>query len=218
MAKRKEPLLMALEKGESYTWTIPDGGNLASMRKAVKHGQTITMAPIEDPTEIQVGDMVYVKWHQGYIFHLVGQIQNDEYLIINSLGKENGWVKAEAILGRVTQVIEPEPRPSVAKMLERLKNAYDRLPQLATREEDGERLKVIVDDLSWYAERIGSKRWYEMPQENIWSFEQNLWRLTKEAEKAAAPVANPIHYYIDRGKACVGLASEIYARFEYNKF
>jgi hypothetical protein len=50
-----------LERGESYTWTIPDGGNLASMRKAVKHGQTITISPIGDPTEIQVGDIVYVK-------------------------------------------------------------------------------------------------------------------------------------------------------------
>ena len=84
MAKRKEPLLQALETGESYTWTIPDGGNLASMRKAVKHGQTITMSPIEDPTEIQVGDIVYVKWHQGYLFHLVGQIQN-------TLGAGLGW-------------------------------------------------------------------------------------------------------------------------------
>jgi len=217
MAKGKEPLLQALETGESYTWTIPDGGNLASMRKAVKHGQTITISPIEDPTEIQVGDMVYVKWHQGYIFHLVGQIQNDQYLIINSLGKENGWVKADAILGRVTQIIEPEPRPSVAKMLERLMNAYDRLQQLEARKEDSERLRFIIDDLSWYAERIGIERCYKMPQENIWSFEQNLWRLTKEAEKADAPVTNRIHYYIDRGKACVGLASEIYARFEYDK-
>ena len=217
MAKRKEPLLQALETGESYTWTIPDGGNLASMREAVKHGQTITMSPIEDPTEIQVGDIVYVKWHQGYLFHLVGQIENDQYLIINSLGNENGWVKAEAIIGRVTQVIEPEPRPSVAKMFERLKNAYDKLQQIGAGDEDIERLKTIIDDLNWYAERIGSERWYKMPRENIWSFEQNLWRLTKEAEKAMAPVTNHIHYYIDRGKACVGLASEIYARFEYNK-
>jgi hypothetical protein len=148
---------------------------------------------------------------------LVGKIQNDQYLIVNSLGRENGWVDAEAIIGRVTQVIEPEPRPSVAKMLERLKNAYDQLPQLEAREADGERLRVIIDDLSWYAERIGSERWDQMPRENIWSFEQNLWRLTKEAEKAAAPAADPIHYYIDRGKACVGLASEIYARFEYHQ-
>ena len=217
MAKRKEPLLQALETGESYTWTIPDGGNLASMREAVKHGQTITMSPIGDPTEIQIGDIVYVKWHQGYLFHLVGQIENDQYLIINSLGNENGWVKAEAIIGRVTQVIEPEPRPSVTKMLERLKNAYDKLQQIGAGDEDIERLKTIIDDLNWYAERIGSERWYKMPRENIWSFEQNLWRLTKEAEKAMAPVTNHIHYYIDRGKACVGLASEIYARFEYNK-
>ena len=44
MSKRKKsPLLEALKEGKSYTWTIPDGGNLASMREAIKHGQTLTM-------------------------------------------------------------------------------------------------------------------------------------------------------------------------------
>jgi hypothetical protein len=217
MAKRKEPLLVALEAGESYTWTIPDGGDLASMRAAVKHGQTITMSPIKDPAEIQAGDIVYVKWHQGYLFHLVGQIENNRYLITNSLGKENGWVAADAILGRVTQIIEPEPRPSVDRMLERLQHAFDNLQQQEATDKDGERLATILADLRWYGDRIGSERWDEMPRSNIWSFAQNLWRLTKEAEKADAPVDDRIHYFIDRGKACVGLASEIYARFEYHK-
>jgi hypothetical protein len=171
MSKRKDPLLQALKAGKSFTWTIPDGGDLASMRKAVKHGQTLTMSPVQHPAEIQARDIVYVKWHKGYLFHLVGQIKDDSYLIVNSLGKENGWVKAEDILGRVTQLIEPEPRPDVPLMLERLRHAYDTLLQIENvGEEDSKRLKAIVDDLSWYAERIGSDRWYKMPKSNIWSY------------------------------------------------
>jgi len=213
----KDPLLEALKEGKSYTWTIPDGGNLASMRKAVKHGQTLTISPIADPQEIQVGDFVLVKWHQGDIFHIVGEIQGDQYLIVNSLGKVNGWVPANDILGRVTKIIEPEPRPSVPVILDRLDAAYDHLLKLEQpAAEEAQRLLGIVEDLFWYADRIGAERWYEMPRSNKWSFEQNLWRLTKQAEKAIAPGPDRIRYFIDRGKECVGLASEIFALFGYS--
>src|SRR5512147_181698 len=109
MAKRKNQMLEALQAGRSYTWTEPDGGDLASMQAAVKHGQTLTMSPIGDPREIQVGDIVFVKWHEGYITHLVQEIQGDQFLIVNSVGKVNGWVKGSEILGRVTHRDEPEP-------------------------------------------------------------------------------------------------------------
>jgi hypothetical protein len=97
------------------------------MREAVKHGQTLTMSPIVNPREIQVEDLVLVKWHQSDIFHVVGEIQGDQFLIVNSLGKINGWVKATEILGRITKIIEPEPRPSVEIMLEQLETAYQEL-------------------------------------------------------------------------------------------
>jgi len=217
MSKRKkDPLLDALKEGKSYTWTVPDGGNLASMRNAIKHGQTLTMSPVGDPGEIQVGDLVLVKWHQSNIFHIVGEIQGDQYLIVNSLGKVNGWVSAEEILGRITKIIEPEPRPSVLIMFEQLAAAYHHLIQLDQPSEDNiQRLQGIIDDLRWYADRIGDERLHEMPRSNKWSFEQNLWHLTKQAKQAVAPVPNRILYFIDCGKECVGLASEIFARFEY---
>ena len=218
MSKRKkDPLLEALKEGKSYTWTVPDGGNLASMRKAIKHGQTLTMSPIGDPSEIQVGDLVLVKWHQGNIFHIVGEIQGEQYLIVNSLGKVNGWVSAKDILGRITKIIEPEPRPSVPIMLEQLEAAYHNLIRLDQPSEDErQRLHGIIDDLRWYADRIGAERLYEMPRSDKWSFEQNLWRLTKQAKQAVAPVPNRVLYFIDCGKECVGLASEIFALFDYN--
>lgn len=219
MSKRKsDPLLEALKEGKSYTWTIPDGGNLASMREAIKHGQTLTMSPIIDPSEIQTGDLVLVKWHQGDIFHIVGEIQGNQYLIVNSVGKVNGWVDAKEILGRVTEIIEPEPRPNVDVMLNELKNAYQTLIiSEKVPESEAKRMLAIVDDLRWYADRIGKERFDTMPRSNKWSFQQNLWRLTKQAKKATAPTSNRILYLIDCGKECVGLASEIFALFEYNE-
>ena len=156
MSKRKnDPLLEALKEGKSYTWTIPDGGNLASMRKAVKHGQTLTMSPIVNPSEIQVGDFVLVKWHQSDIFHIVGEIQEGQFLIVNSLGKVNGWVSAKEILGRVTKIIEPEPRPSVEAMLDELMSAYQVMITTGqASDSEAQRMFAIIDDLRWYADRI----------------------------------------------------------------
>lgn len=87
MSEHEGPLLVALEEGKSNTWTASDGGDFASMRKAIKHGQTLTMSPVGNPSEVQVGDIVLVKWHKGHLFHMVGEIQGDQYLIVNSLGK-----------------------------------------------------------------------------------------------------------------------------------
>jgi hypothetical protein len=200
MSKHKDPLLEALKEGKPYTWTVPDGGNLASMRAAIKHGQTLTMSPIANPAEIQVGDLVLVKWHQGDIFHLVGEIQGDQYLIVNSLGKVNGWVNAKDILGRITKIVEPEPRPTVPIMLGQLDTVYHDLIRVEHASEDeAQRLSAIVDDLRWYADRIGMERWNSMPRSNKWSFEQNLWRLTRQAKNGIAPVPNRIRYFIDRG-------------------
>ena len=218
MSKRKkDPLLAALEKGQVYTWTTPDGGNFASMRAAIKHGQTITVSPIEDPAEIKVGDLVYVKWHNSYIFHLVGDIKDGRFLIVNSVGKENGWVESHDILGRSTKIVDPEPRPTVHQMLDQLAAAYRALIELETPpSDDAQRLITIVNDLRWYANRLGSDRWHKYPRSNKWTFEQNLWRLTKQAKSAVKSVPNDIEYLIDCGKECVGSASETVILFEQN--
>ena len=219
MSKHKDPLLVALQEGESYTWTAPDGGDFASMRKAIKHGQTLTMSPVTNSSEVQVGDIVLVKWHKGHLFHLVGEIQDDQFLIVNSVGKINGWVSGKDILGRVTNIIEPEPRPNVPVMLEQLREAYRALIQLENpADAEAQRLFTIIDDLQWYADRIGIERWDKMPRSNKWSFEQNLWRLTKQAKKMVAPVPSRICFFIDCGNMCIGSASEIFALLEYGEY
>ncbi len=215
MPKRKDPLLQALQEGRSYTWTVPDGGDLASMRAAIKHGQTLTMSPIADRQEIRVGDIVLVKWHQTDMMHLVQEVQGDQFLIANSLGKINGWVSGNDILGRITRIVEPEPRPEMPAMLDQLQATYRRLIERQQADQgEAQRLLSVVDDLSWYADRIGEERWDQQPRQNKWSFAQNVWRLSKQASKAvAAETTQPICHWIDRGKACVGLAAEIAALF-----
>ena len=212
----KDPLLIALKEGRSYTWTVPDGGNRASMRKAIEHGQSITMSPVSDPAEIQVGDMVLVKWHKSIIFHLVGDIQDERFLIVNSLGGVNGWVPASDILGRVTRVVDPEPRPEVPEMLALLEKSYCSLierQQLSS--DEAWRLLAVINNLHWYASRIGDECLDVMPRDNKWSFQQNLWQLTKQARNAASSEnPQPAWYYIDRGQECLGLAAEIFRLFK----
>jgi hypothetical protein len=102
-------------------------------------------------------------------------------------------------------------------MLEQLETVYrDRLQLEQTTDDEAKRLLSIIDDLRWYASRIDIGRWNEMPRPNKWSFEQNLWRLTKQAKSANSQGSIPVCYLIDCGKKCVGQASEIIALFEYS--
>jgi hypothetical protein len=215
---RKDPLLEALKEGQTYTWTVPEGGNLASMRKAIKHGQTLTMAPITDSKEIQVGDFVLVKWHQSDIFHIVGEIQGDQFRIDNSLGKVNGWVSGKEILGRIVKIIESESRPDASTLLEQLEQNYHLLIQ---REQAGDevarRLLSVVDDLRWYAGRLGPDRVDLMPRSNIWSFHQNLWRLSRQTNDAVEDISCKLSHVIDLAKQCVGQAGQIISLFETNE-
>jgi DNA-binding MarR family transcriptional regulator len=217
MAKHKDLLLEALTEGRPFTWTLPQGGDFASMRAVLKHGQTLTMSPIVDLQDVREGDIVCVKWHKGYIIHLVQEIQGNQFLIVNSVGKINGWVEGKDIFGRVSQIIEPEARPSVPMILNQLEEIYRQyIDRIQPPEDERERLLSIVEDLRWYAERIKSERWDELPRSNKWSFHQNVWRLTRQAKEPPITVeANLVCYLIDQGKKSIGFAAELYELFEY---
>jgi hypothetical protein len=219
MSKHKDPRLEAMLAGRSYTWTVSEGGDLTSMRAAIKHGQTLTLSPLTNSREIQVGDIVFLKWHNGHMMHLVQEIQDDHFLIANSVGKINGWVPGSDILGRVTRIVDPPPRPSIPDMLDQLDATYQNLISSTQAErEDEQRLLSIVNDLRWYADRLGVERCYRQPRPNKWSFEQNLWYFTRQAQgEPPSTVTNSLCYYIDRGKECVGLAAENLALFEYGE-
>lgn len=73
------------------------------MRGRIESGQQVTIEPAAF-TELAVDDIVFVGWKGNYLLHLVKELAVDRVLIGNNLGKINGWVSAEDILGRVTEV------------------------------------------------------------------------------------------------------------------
>lgn len=44
--KRPDPLVEALKNKRPYIATFADGGNFASMRAAIKHGEILTFSPV----------------------------------------------------------------------------------------------------------------------------------------------------------------------------
>jgi hypothetical protein len=108
-------------------------------------------------------------------------------------------------------------RPDTPAMLAQLEAAYQTLLSRAQRSDaDGARLLGVLDDLRWYAERLGAQRWETPPRPGRWSFAENLWHIVEQAiEEAAAPEPRTIIYFVDHGKEHVGQAAEIFALFEY---
>ena len=95
---------------------------------------------------------------------------------------------------------------------------HQQIVQVQPSEGDTGRLLTVVDDLHWYVSRIGEECWDRQPGPNKWSFAQNLWYSSRQAQTlAGAGSAEPIPYLTDRGKECVGLAAEIFALFEYGE-
>ena len=108
-------------------------------------------------------------------------------------------------------------RPDTPAMLDQLGAAYQTLLSRAQPPEaDRARLLGVLDDMRWYAERLGALRWETPPRPRRWSFAENLWHIVEQAtEEAAALEPRSIIYFIDHGKEHVGQAAEIFALFEY---
>jgi hypothetical protein len=83
------------------TQICPQGG---SMRGRIESGDLVTLSSVE-ARDVKVDDVVLVQWKRSYLLHLIREIRDDEFLIGNNLGKINGWVKSEAIRGRVINVV-----------------------------------------------------------------------------------------------------------------
>lgn len=91
--------LKELKAGNSVQ-VRPHGG---SMRGRIESGQLVTLAPIA-LTDLAENDIVLVRWKGNYLLHLVKEIKDDQILIANNLGKENGWASIKDVFGKVTEV------------------------------------------------------------------------------------------------------------------
>jgi hypothetical protein len=73
------------------------------MRGRIEDGQLVTLGPVE-PTEVKAGDVVLVRWKGGVLLHLVKEATGDRLLIGNNLGRVNGWVRRQDVVGRLVRV------------------------------------------------------------------------------------------------------------------
>lgn len=73
------------------------------MRGRIESGQLVTLAPIASE-DVEVDQMVFVRWKGNFLLHIVKQVSGDEILIGNNVGKTNGWIVRDDVLGVVTNV------------------------------------------------------------------------------------------------------------------
>ena len=78
----------------------PQGG---SMRGRIESGQLVTLVTTGF-SQIEIDDVVFIKWKGNYLLHLVKDKNNTQILVGNNLGKINGWAPAVAVLAKVVAV------------------------------------------------------------------------------------------------------------------
>lgn len=78
----------------------PQGG---SMKGRIESGQLVTIEQIL-PENIEVEDAALVKWKGNYLLHIIKEINSDQALIGNNLGKLNGWIPKSDVIGKVIKV------------------------------------------------------------------------------------------------------------------
>jgi hypothetical protein len=86
----------ALLAGKSAT-VRPRGG---SMRGRIEDNEEITIEPVS-PGEVEVNEVIFLRWKGGFLLHIVKQASDHEVLIGNNVGRINGWAPRSDILGRV---------------------------------------------------------------------------------------------------------------------
>jgi SOS-response transcriptional repressor LexA len=89
----------ALRRGE--TVQIRPRGH--SMKGKVNDGDLVTLQPCV-PEELAVGEIVLVRVRGTDYLHLIKAIDSGRFLIGNNRGGTNGWVGANALLGKATKI------------------------------------------------------------------------------------------------------------------
>jgi len=80
----------------------PIGG---SMRGRIESGQLVTIKAIEG-NEVALEDAIFIRWKGNYLIHLAKEITEDKILIGNNIGKINGWIDKDQVIGKVVKVAD----------------------------------------------------------------------------------------------------------------
>ena len=73
------------------------------MSPNIRSGQLCTVEPV-DPSVLEAGDIVLCKVRGAEYLHFVKAIDNGRFQIGNNRGFINGWIRANAIFGRLVRV------------------------------------------------------------------------------------------------------------------
>ena len=99
-----QTLVDSLAAGETIKFR-PHGN---SMDPKIKNGELVTVAPLTDEIELDIGMPVYATVKSRKVLHLISAIKggedNTEYQISNIRGFVNGWVNRSKIHGYVIAV------------------------------------------------------------------------------------------------------------------
>lgn len=120
MSNWAQTTIDALRREETDIKIVPLGN---SMRPVIYSGATVTLIPVTEQTTLSIGDIVLVdvpyvspkgEKSPGTVLHFVREIEklnvsgSEVYRIEDNRGLSNGWVKREAIHGKVVRVVQPE--------------------------------------------------------------------------------------------------------------
>ena len=70
-----------------------------SMSGKIESGQEVTIKPLDDETELEVGNIVLCRVKGKEYLHLIKAIQGERYQIGNNKGHINGWIGTNSIFG-----------------------------------------------------------------------------------------------------------------------
>lgn len=79
-----------------------------SMQGKIESGQLCTIVPVGedgiDPSELKKNDIVLCKVGGNEYLHIISAIQGQRFQISNNRGHVNGWISANNIFGKCTNV------------------------------------------------------------------------------------------------------------------
>lgn len=95
------PAIQALQRGDHFMLTAPSGN---SMLPKIRPGDLVELEPVDDFTQLEVGDIVLVKVRGTIYLHLIRAIENKRVQIANNHGRINGWTARRNVYGRAVRV------------------------------------------------------------------------------------------------------------------
>ena len=77
-----------------------------SMTPILKSGQPVRVISVQENTELNKNDIVFVKVSVHFYLHKISAIKNNKsYQISNNHGHVNGWVSRAQIYGKVVEIL-----------------------------------------------------------------------------------------------------------------